>query len=101
MLFLLALVPRLYGAQTVGWDWNAPGSFNLINFDEAGSCRAALGGFDYSTFVGRQTIAIADLLGRGPEPGIAGDAKAVKRYCHSPDHILIARPALAGPHAAR
>ncbi|MBW2541508.1 MAG: hypothetical protein JRF15_05390 [Deltaproteobacteria bacterium] len=41
--------------------------------------------------MGRQTIAIADLLGRGPEPGISGDAKAVKRYCHSADHILIAR----------
>ncbi len=90
-LFLLALIPRLYSAQTVGWNWDAPGSFTLINFDEGGSCRAALGGFDYSTFVGRQTIGIADVLGRGPEPGIAGDAAAVKRYCHSPDYILIAR----------
>jgi hypothetical protein len=51
-LFVLALLPRLYSAQTLGWDWDYPGSFTLVNFDEAGSCRAALGGFDYSTFVG-------------------------------------------------
>ena len=40
-MFLLALLPRLYSALTLGWDWDAPGSFTLINFDEAGSCRAA------------------------------------------------------------
>lgn len=90
-LFLLALLPRLYSAHTLGWDWDSPGSFTLVNFDEAGSCRAALGGFDYSTFIGRQTIAIADALGRGPEPGIAGDLAKVKAYCHSPGHIIVAR----------
>ena len=90
-LFLLALLPRLYSAQTVGWGWDAPDSFTLVNFDEAGSCRAALQGFDYSTFIGSQTIAIADLLGAGPAQGVFGDASAVKRYCHSPQHILVAR----------
>jgi hypothetical protein len=90
-LFLLALLPRLYSAQTVGWGWDAPRSFTLVNFDEAGSCRAALQGFDYSTFIGGQTIAIADLLGVGPAQGTSGDASTVKRYCHSPQHILIAR----------
>jgi hypothetical protein len=90
-LFLLALLPRLYSAQTLGWGWDYAGSFTLINFDEAGSCRAALGGFDYSTFMGRQTIAIADMLGKGPPGDIAGDAAAVKAFCHSPDHILVAR----------
>ena len=98
LLFLLALVPRLYSAQTLGWGWDAPGSFTLINFDEAGSCRAALGGFPYSTFVGRQTIAIAELLGKGPQPGIVGNAPAAKAFCHSPEHIMIARTysAIAG-----
>ena len=91
VLFLLALLPRLYSAQTVGWGWDTAHSFTLINFDEAGSCRAALQGFDYSTFIGSQTIAIADLLGVGPAQGISGDASAVKRYCHSPQHIVIAR----------
>ena len=67
-LFLVALLPRLYSAQSVGWNWDSPGSFTLVNFDEAGSCRAALGGFDYSTFIGRQTIAIATMLGDAPDP---------------------------------
>jgi hypothetical protein len=90
-MFVLALLPRLYSALTLGWDWDAPGSFTLINFDEAGSCRAALGGFNYSTFMGRQTIAIAEMLGKGPEPGIVGNAAAAKAFCHGPDHIIIAR----------
>jgi hypothetical protein len=90
-LFLLALVPRLYSAQTVGWNWDYPGSFTLVNFDEGGSCRAALGGFEYSTFIGRQTIAIADYLGIGPGGDIAGDAAAVKAYCHGAGHLLVAR----------
>jgi hypothetical protein len=90
-LFLLALIPRLYGAQTVGWGWDSPSSFTLINFDEGGSCRAALDGFDYSSWVGRQTIAIAEVLGGGPSANITGNAALVKQYCHSPLHILIAR----------
>jgi len=91
VLFLLALLPRLYSAQTLGWGWDSPESFTLVNFDEAGSCRAALGGFDYSTFIGRQTIAIANVLGQGPDSGIAGNPRAVKAFCHNANHILIAR----------
>ena len=91
LLFLLAFLPRLYSAQALGWHWDYPGSFTLVNFDEGGSCRAALDGFGYSPFVGRQTIALADLLGLGPPAGIAGDAQAVKAYCHSPGHIMAAR----------
>lgn len=90
-LFLLALLPRLYSAQTVGWDWDYPGSFTLVNFDEAGSCRAALGGFDYSPFVGQQTIVLADILGMGPPADIIGDRTRVKAYCHGAGHILVAR----------
>lgn len=91
VLFVLALLPRLYSAQTVGWGWDYPGSFTLVNFDEAGSCRAALDGFEYSAFVGEQTIAIARWSGEGPPAGIVGDHRAVKAYCHGADHILIAR----------
>ena len=91
VLFLLALIPRLYGAQTVGWGWDSPSSFTLINFDEGGSCRAALDGFNYSSWVGRQTIAIAEFLGSGPPANITGNAALVKQYCHSSPHILIAR----------
>ncbi|TXS94077.1 hypothetical protein FV139_10740 [Parahaliea maris] len=90
-VFLVGLGPRLYSALLVGWGWDGPGTFNLVNFDEGGSCRAALEGFDYSTFVGRQTIAIADLLGAGPPAGVAGDEMAVRGYCHSPEHIRVAR----------
>lgn len=91
LLFLTALIPRLYSANTLGWDWDQPGSFSLVNFDEAGSCRAALEGFNYSTFVGHQTIALARLLDIGPPPEIHGNAAAVKAYCHSPGHVLVAR----------
>ncbi|TXS94424.1 hypothetical protein [Parahaliea aestuarii] len=90
-IFLLGLLPRLYSAALLGWGWDGPGTFNLVNFDEGGSCRAALGGFKYSTFIGRQTIAIAGLLGAGPPPGIAGDAAAVAAYCHGAEHIRGAR----------
>ncbi len=90
-LFVLAVLPRLYSAHTVGWDWDYPGSFTLVNFDEAGSCRAALDGFDYTPFIGRQTIAVAEFLGHPVPPGTTGDAKAVKAYCHSAAHIGVAR----------
>lgn len=91
LLFLLALAPRLYGALTLGWHWDRAGSFTLINFDEAGSCRAALDGFPYSTFIGHQTIALAAVAGDPPPQGIRADARAVKQYCHSPAHIRVAR----------
>jgi len=90
-LFVLALLPRLYSAHTVGWDWDYPGSFTLINFDEGGSCRAALQGFDYSTFIGRQTIALAQWSGHAVGPDVVGSSAAAKAYCHAPEHIGIAR----------
>ena len=91
LVFFLALVPRLYSVAHLGWNWDYPGSFTLINFDEGGSCRAALEGFDYSTFIGHQTIALASAAGAPPPAGIAGDARAVKAYCHSPAHVRVAR----------
>jgi hypothetical protein len=90
-LFVVALLPRLYGAHMVGWNWDAPGSFTLLNFDEGGSCRAALDGFDYSTFIGRQTVAISQWLGHPVADGVRGNPQAVKAYCHSVEHINVAR----------
>ena len=90
-LFVLALLPRLYSAVALGWDWDAPDSFTLVNFDESGSCRAALDGFEYTGFVGRQTIAIAELTGNGPQPGIRGNPPRVKAYCHGAEHMRVAR----------
>ncbi|MFT7174660.1 MAG: hypothetical protein ACJAUG_000654, partial [Halioglobus sp.] len=91
LLFALALIPRLYSAMTVGWNWDFPGSFTFINFDEGGSCRAALGGFDYSTFVGRQTIAINEALGHPVGTAARGDYSSAKQYCHSTEHLQVAR----------
>jgi hypothetical protein len=91
LLFLLALLPRLYSVAHLGWNWDSPGSFTLVNFDEGGSCRAALEGFDYSTFIGRQTIAVTKATGAAPPTDISGDARAVKAYCHSPQHLRVAR----------
>lgn len=91
LLFLMALLPRLYSVQHLGWNWDTPGSFSLVNFDEGGSCRAALKGFDYSAFIGWQTIALATAAGAAPPADITGDARAVKAYCHGPEHIRVAR----------
>jgi hypothetical protein len=91
VIVLLALLPRLYGAAALGRDWYAPGSFTLVNFDEGGSCRAALGGFAYTPFVGWQTVAIARFTGAAPAPGVRGDPRAVKAYCHGEAHLRVAR----------
>lgn len=90
-ILVLAFVPRMFAALDYGQDWYAPGSFTHINFDEAGSCRAALKGFDYSPLVGWQTLALADAAGVSVPPETAGDARAVKAFCHSEGHLLIAR----------
>lgn len=87
----IALLLRMVAALDYGRDWYAPGSFTLINFDEGGSCRAALDGFSYSPFIGWQTLAIAGMLERGPQPGITGEPSAVKAFCHRESHIRIAR----------
>jgi hypothetical protein len=81
----------MLAALDYGRDWYSPGSFTLVNFDEAGSCRAALDGFSYSPFIGWQTLAIADWLGTEPPSDITGDPSAVKAYCHAASHIRIAR----------
>ncbi len=90
-LLLLALLPRLYSAATLGWHWDHPGSFTLVNFDEGGSCRAALDGFEYTPFIGYQTIAIASALGSPPPADIRGRPAAVKAYCHGVAHLQVAR----------
>ena len=45
LLFLVALLPRLYSAQTIGWNWDHSGSFTLINFDEGENVRVITGPF--------------------------------------------------------
>ncbi|MFK8042602.1 hypothetical protein [Congregibacter sp.] len=87
----MACAVRVVPALNYGQDWYGEGSFTLVNFDEAGSCRAALDGFDYSPWVGWQTLALAEASGLSVPDGIRGDARAVKAFCHSKSHIAIAR----------
>jgi hypothetical protein len=90
-VFLLALILRCFAALDYGRDWYAPGSFTLINFDEAGSCRMALEGFSYSPLVGWQTLALTAMLGDSPAPQATGDYAAAKAFCHGAAHITVAR----------
>ncbi|MEM6773409.1 MAG: phospholipid carrier-dependent glycosyltransferase [Pseudomonadota bacterium] len=91
LLVFVALALRAVPALDYGRDWWAPGSFTLVNFDEGGSCRARLGGFNYSVVVGHQTVALTSLLGDAPRAEDFGDRRAAKAYCHSLAHITVAR----------
>ncbi|EAQ96530.2 hypothetical protein KT71_05882 [Congregibacter litoralis KT71] len=90
-LLVLAFFLRAVPALNYGQDWYGDDGFTLVNFDEGGSCRAALRGFDYSPFVGWQTLAIAGALGDSPPEGGVGSAQTAKAFCHSEGHLLIAR----------
>ncbi len=91
LLVLTALALRVVPAPDYGRDWWSPGSFTLVNFDEGGSCRAHLGGFNYSGFVGRQTVALAALFADAPRAADYGDRRAAKAYCHGREHLTVAR----------
>ncbi len=99
VLLVLAFLLRAIPAMDYGQDWYGDGSFTLVNFDEGGSCRAALKGFNYSPLVGWQTLAITDALGNSPPQGSGGDARAAKTFCHSEAHLLVARLYSAGTGA--
>ena len=90
-VFLLALAVRLPAALDYGRDWYSSGSFTLVNFDEGGSCRAALNAFSYSTFVGHQTIALTGLRGEKPPSTADSDARKARAFCHGEAHITTAR----------
>lgn len=91
VIFLVALIPRLYSAQTVGWHWFDQGGFTPINFDEANSCRAWLDTNDYSSLLGAQTVTISSLLGNPPPPGVKGNYPRAKAYCLGANHMSVAR----------
>ena len=112
-IFLVALSSRLYSAQTVGWNWDQPGSFTLVNFDEAASCRHYIGGNGIERHVGWATVNAATLLGHGPSEQLyerpsGWDLKKdertqaqqrkirkrnarIKAYCHTAEHLGAAR----------
>lgn len=91
VIVLASLVLRAASALEYGQDWYGPGSFTLVNFDEGGSCRAALDGFTYSPLVGIQTIALASLAGHAPPRDARADDGIAKAYCHSEAHLVVAR----------
>lgn len=91
-IFLVALLPRLYSAQTVGWHWYGEGSFTPINFDEANTCRMWLkAAREYSPLVGAQTVTINSLLGHPPPANAEGNYNVAKAYCLSAPHMTVAR----------
>lgn len=91
VVILGALVLRLVAAMDYGRDWRGPNTFTHINFDEASACRAVLGAHPYAAFVGYQTLALARWFGTPPPAESYGDARRAKAYCHSREHLGIAR----------
>lgn len=117
---LVSLSLRWVSARHYGQDWFSSGGFTLVNFDEGGSCRAQLGSFPYSTFVGKKTIALASFFGHSPpsslqtgeslqsgtdeatsgSPGVGSVDAQARRYCHGEAHLLVARGLSAWAGAA-
>lgn len=90
-IVLAAVVLRALPALDYGQDWYGRGTFTLVNFDEGGSCRAALGGFPYSPLAGVQTLALAALGGHEAPTEAYADPRIAKAFCHSEGHLIAAR----------
>jgi len=90
LIFAAALAIRLYGAFQFNFGYDGPDSFQLVNFDEAGGCRALLGGRKYNKFVGYQILFIQKLMGEGPKPEHMGDPQW-RQFCHSRASIIVHR----------
>ncbi len=94
-VFAAALAIRLYGAFSFGFGYDGPDSFRVINFDEAGGCRALLGGRSYYEFVGYQILLIQKLMGEGPQPDdyVRNEREQEKwrKFCHSRSSIVVHR----------
>ena len=76
----------------MGWNWFGPGSFTIINFDEANTCRASLDAMkSYSSIVGTQTVWLTSVLGSPPPANVTGDYARAKAYCLGKEHMRVAR----------
>lgn len=94
LVFAVSLAIRVNGVFTFGFGFDGPESFRVINFDEAGGCRALLGGRNYNTFVGYQILAIQKLMGEGPESEhevTQRNPNAWRAFCHSKASIILHR----------
>lgn len=91
LIVLAALLPRAWASLDYGRNWYGEGQLTLVNFDEAGSCRAALGAFDYSPLVGWQTLALGRLSGATPPADAFAAYSQAKAWCQSEAQLLVAR----------
>lgn len=94
-IFAVALAVRLYGAFSFGFGYDGPDSFWVINYDEAGGCRALLGGRNYNKFAGYQIMLLHKLFYEGPSPDQYGEAReghpGWRDFCHSKESIIVHR----------
>ena len=96
VIFAAALAIRMQGVFTVGFGYDGPDSFRVINYDEAGGCRALLGGRSYYTFVGYQILLIQKLVDEGPQPDdYVQNEREInskwRKFCHSRSSIIVHR----------
>lgn len=94
LVFAVSLAIRVHGVFTMGFGYLEPETFRVVNFDEAGGCRALLGGRKYNKFVGYQILAIQHLMGESPEPknyATKNNPQAWREFCHSKSSIILHR----------
>ena len=89
-IFAAALAIRLVGVFSLGFGYDGPDSFWVINYDEAGGCRALCGGRSYNTFVGHQIMFLHKLFYEGPKPEQIGDPQW-RGFCHSKESLIVHR----------
>jgi hypothetical protein len=89
-IFAVSLAIRLPTAFRFGFGLDGPGTFRIINYDESASCKAQLGHFAYSSFVGKQTALIARLFGQPPPQPPISQPRGLA-YCYGPLMISIER----------
>ena len=95
LIFAICLAIRVHGVFTMGFGYDGPDSFRVVNYDEAGGCRALLGGRKYNTFVAYQIQFIQKLMGEAPQPNHYVTSRKTtnnwRAYCHSRASIVVHR----------
>jgi hypothetical protein len=66
IVFVLSAAVRVPGVYTLGMGLDGPGTWQIINYDEANSCEGALGTVPYPSLVGRHVIALGRAFGTPP-----------------------------------
>jgi len=89
-IFAVSLAIRLPATFRFGFDLDGPGTYRIINYDESASCKAELGHFVYSSFIGKQTSLIARFFGLPPPQPPLSEQQGVA-YCYGPLMVSIER----------